>query len=115
MTLHRAKWRKTWARAILAAAVPVIYGGSVAKPSEAVPGPVVVATIPPVHSLTYMVMTGVGRPRLLLAKGASPHDYALKPSDARALTRARLVIWVGPGLESFLSKPLKTLARRAES
>ncbi len=77
-------------------------------------GPAVVASIAPVHSLAAMVMEGVAAPRLLLSKGMSPHDYALKPSDARALARARLVIWVGPGLERFLVKPLATLARRSQ-
>ena len=43
----------------------------------------------------------------------SPHNTSLKPSDARALARARLVIWVGPGLERFLVKPLATLARHS--
>ena len=115
MTLHRANRPKAWAAACLAAVVPALWGGDWAKADEGAEpeGPAVVASIPPVHSLTAMVMAGVGRPRLLLAKGASPHDYALKPSDARALSRAKLVVWVGPGLESFLGGPLKTLARRA--
>ncbi|MCH8916855.1 MAG: zinc ABC transporter substrate-binding protein [Alphaproteobacteria bacterium] len=77
-------------------------------------GPAVVASIAPIHSLAAMVMEGVATPRLLLPTAMSPHDYALKPSDARALARARLVIWVGPGLENFLEKPLATLARRSE-
>ncbi|SIN94013.1 zinc ABC transporter substrate-binding protein ZnuA [Salinivibrio sp. ES.052] len=43
---------------------------------------------------------------VLLPPGASPHSYALKPSDIRALNQADVTIWVGPELELFLSKLL---------
>jgi zinc transport system substrate-binding protein len=72
--------------------------------------PQVVATIKPVHSLVASVMEGVGTPHLLVQGGGSPHAYALKPSDARLLEDAELVFWVGEDLESFLEKPLETLA-----
>ena len=68
--------------------------------------PVVVASIKPVHALVAGVMQGVGEPLLLISGGASPHEYSLKPSDARALGAAQVVFWIGPELESFLVKPL---------
>ncbi|MFZ4789781.1 MAG: zinc ABC transporter substrate-binding protein [Candidatus Competibacteraceae bacterium] len=68
--------------------------------------PQVVASIKPVHSLVAGVMQGVGEPLLLVPGGASPHDYSLRPSDARAISQAQLVFWIGPELESFLVKPL---------
>lgn len=68
--------------------------------------PVVVASIKPVHALVAGVMQGVSEPLLLVPGGASPHDYSLKPSDARALGAAQAVFWIGPDLESFLVKPL---------
>ncbi len=71
-----------------------------------------VASIAPVHSLLAQVMEGAASPRLLVAGGSSPHAYALKPSAARALAAARVVFWVGPGLERFLVKPLSALPRR---
>jgi zinc transport system substrate-binding protein len=49
----------------------------------------------------------------LIQGGGSPHGYVLRPSEARALSRADLIIWVGPQLESFLAKPLKTLGQNA--
>jgi zinc transport system substrate-binding protein len=58
-------------------------------------------------------MAGIGTPDLLLKGGASPHDYALRPSDARRLAAADVVVWVGRDLEMFLAKPLATLAHRA--
>lgn len=72
--------------------------------------PIVVASIAPVHSLVAAVMHGVGEPRLLVPGGSSPHAYALRPSDARAIQSARLVAWIGPGLETFLERSLASLA-----
>jgi zinc transport system substrate-binding protein len=60
-----------------------------------------------------MAMSGVGAPALLLDGAASPHDYALRPSDARLLGAARLVVMVGPAMETFLDKPLRSLAGEA--
>lgn len=74
----------------------------------------VVASIKPVHALVAGVMQGVGEPLLLVPGGASPHEYSLKPSDARALSMARVVFWIGPDLESFLVKPLAN-AQQARS
>jgi len=76
-------------------------------------GPDVVASIAPMHSLVARVMQGAGTPHLLLPPGASPHDHALRPSDAAALERAALVFWVGPRLEPWLERSLTTLAAGA--
>jgi zinc transport system substrate-binding protein len=73
----------------------------------------VVASIKPVHSLATAVMQGVGAPALLVKGASSPHDYSLRPSDARALDYAQVVFWVGDGLETFLGKPLAALASDA--
>jgi zinc transport system substrate-binding protein len=72
--------------------------------------PQIVASIKPVHSLVAAVMAGVGAPELIVHGAASPHTYALRPSDATRLGRARLVFWIGPAYEAFLAKPLATLA-----
>jgi len=93
--------------AIVAARICIV---SPVSASAATAGPDVVVSIAPVHSLVAKVMAGVGEPRLLVAGGLSPHTYALKPSDARALARARAVFWIGPELERFLEKPLSELA-----
>lgn len=75
--------------------------------------PKVVVSIKPIHSLVAAVMHGVGEPVLLVRGGASPHSYTMKPSDAKALSAADLVVWVGPELEGFLEKPLKANAPKA--
>ncbi|MCC7274648.1 MAG: zinc ABC transporter substrate-binding protein [Alphaproteobacteria bacterium] len=72
----------------------------------------VVTTVKPIHSLVAAVMAGAGTPSLLIGGAASPHTYQLKPSEAKRLEAADLVIWVGPTLETPLAKPLRTLVRR---
>lgn len=72
--------------------------------------PQVLASIRPVHSIAAAVMAGAGTPDLLIAGGASPHAYALRPSDAAKLARAEIVFWIGPALETFLEAPLESLA-----
>lgn len=69
----------------------------------------VVATIKPIHSLVAQVMAGTGEPKLLVNGAASPHTYALKPSDAKALNRARVVFRVSPDIEPFTRKIVASL------
>ncbi|MFH1805172.1 MAG: zinc ABC transporter substrate-binding protein [Pseudomonadota bacterium] len=85
-------------------------GASIAQADQA---PNVVVTIKPVHSLASAIMEGVGEPVLLLDGAASPHSYSLRPSEARSLNEANLVIYVADNLESFLEKPLQSLAGKA--
>lgn len=70
--------------------------------------PRVIASIPPIHSLVASVMEGVGEPGLILNGSASPHHFSLKPSGVRQLHHADLVVWIGPAMESFLTRALRT-------
>ena len=72
--------------------------------------PITVASIKPVHSLLAGVMEGAGRPILLVGGGASPHSWSLRPSDARHLDEAELIVWIGEELETFLARPIHALA-----
>ena len=74
----------------------------------------VVASIKPIHSLASYLMDGVGKPDLIVDGYASPHGFAMKPSHAKMLQNADLIFWVGEDLESFLDKPLKSIAKKAE-
>ncbi len=75
--------------------------------------PKVVVSIKPLHSLVAAAMDGLGEPLLLVKTGADPHSYTLKPSEAQALNAAQLVVWAGPGVETFLEKPVAALAAKA--
>jgi len=81
--------------------------------TSAFAAPNVVTSIKPVHSLVAAVMSGVGEPTLIVKGSASPHTYALKPSDAGALESADIVFWTGHGMELFLVDALETLAAQS--
>lgn len=89
--------------AILVAMAGLVWSSNVGA------APKTVVTIKPIHSLVAAVMAGIGQPRLLVTGAASPHSHALKPSQARALAVAELVVWVGPEMESFFIKPTSSL------
>ncbi|UJR61929.1 zinc ABC transporter substrate-binding protein ZnuA [Dickeya zeae] len=69
----------------------------------------VVTSIRPLAFIAAAIADGVTPTEVLLPDGASPHDYALRPSDVQRLKSAQLVIWVGPEMEAFLSKALQPL------
>lgn len=66
----------------------------------------VLTTIKPLGFIAAAITEGVSEPKVLLPTGASPHDFALRPSDIRSINEADLVVWVGPELEGFMAKPL---------
>lgn len=75
--------------------------------------PAVAADIAPVHGLVARVMEGLGTPSLVVRPGASPHGYAMRPSEAGALADADAVFWVGPELTPWLAESIGTLAEGA--
>ncbi|PSV59070.1 zinc ABC transporter substrate-binding protein [Photobacterium sp. GB-3] len=68
----------------------------------------VVTTIKPLNLIVSELVQGAATSDAILPPGASPHDYALRPSDVKKLNDADLVIWVGPQLETFLTKLMAT-------
>lgn len=77
--------------------------------------PLVVTSIKPVQSLVAAVMKGVGEPNLIVEGAGSPHGYNLRPSQAVALQEADLIVRIGPELETFLDKPIETIAHNAQT
>jgi len=69
----------------------------------------VVVSIKPIHSILAGLMAGAGTPELLIDKGQTPYDFTLSEQQKRDLTKANLVVWVGPELEASLVKPLAKL------
>ncbi len=68
----------------------------------------VLTSIKPLQLIAAAVQDGVGEPDVLLPPGASPHHYALRPSDMRRVQEVDLVYWVGPDMESFMPRVLAT-------
>ena len=96
------------ARALTLTGLPLM--AAAAAVAEA---PRVAADIAPIHSIAARVMAGIGAPELVVPPGASPHGYALRPSEARALQEADLVVWVGPALTPWIADLIDTLAAPA--
>lgn len=67
----------------------------------------VLTSIKPLQLIAAAVQDGVGQPEVLLPSGASPHHYALRPSDVRRVQSADLLYWIGPDMEGFLPRVLK--------
>ncbi|WP_326491283.1 zinc ABC transporter substrate-binding protein [Rhodovulum sulfidophilum] len=87
---------------------------ALAAPAAAQP-PRVVTDIPPVQSLVAEVMGDLGSPEILLDQGGDPHHFQLKPSQARAISEAGLVFWVGPELTPWLDRALNGLGPYAQA
>jgi zinc transport system substrate-binding protein len=101
------RWAK--ARAMLAA------GSLLALCSPAAAAePKVVVTIKPLHALVAQVMAGVGVPELLVKGSASPHTYALRPSETRALQHADLFVRMSETVEPFTVRIVKSLPDTVE-
>ncbi|GGE39699.1 zinc ABC transporter substrate-binding protein [Actibacterium pelagium] len=77
--------------------------------------PRVAVDVAPIHSLVSQVMEGVGTPDLLVEPGASPHGYALRPSQARALQRSDIVFWAGDDLTPWLHDVIEGIAPKAKA
>lgn len=83
-----------------------------ASPAAAQP-PQIVADTPVAHSLVAMVTQGLAEPVLLLDRGADPHDFALRPSQARAVAEAGLVVWLGAAMTPWMARAIDGLAPAA--
>lgn len=74
--------------------------------------PRIVATILPIHSIVAALAGDAYEVELLVPASASPHGYSMRPSEARRLQNADMVVWVGPDLETFLERPLRSTGGR---
>lgn len=66
----------------------------------------VLTSIKPLQLIAAAVQDGIAVPEVLLPPGASPHNYALRPSDVRRVQEADLLYWIGPDMETFLPRVL---------
>ncbi|WP_416262586.1 zinc ABC transporter substrate-binding protein ZnuA [Gibbsiella quercinecans] len=92
--------KKRWLRNALLASALMVAGSASAA---------VLTSIRPLGFIASAIADGVTETEVLLPDGASPHDFALRPSDIQRLRAADLVIWVGPDMEAFLTKAVAPL------
>jgi len=90
--------------------ISAAFAASLVAFSAQADAPKVVTDIAPIQALVSRVMAGVGTSEQLLPANVSPHDYAMRPSEARALQNADLVIWVGAELTPMLKDSIESLA-----
>ena len=100
--------RRSLGRGSAPAAAMLVLVTAFAAPAAALD---VVVTIKPIHSLVAAVMGETGTPKLLVDGSASPHTYAMRPSDAKALHGADVFFRVSEGLEPFTAKVVRALPR----
>ena len=75
--------------------------------SAAAATPSVLTSVKPLQLIAAAVLDGIAEPEVLLPPTASPHNYALRPSDRRQIAAADRLYWVGPELERFLQHLLE--------
>ncbi|MES2917965.1 MAG: metal ABC transporter substrate-binding protein [Pseudomonadota bacterium] len=71
----------------------------------------VLATVRPLALIAVAVAGPDAGVQQLLPAGASAHHYQLRPAERLALSRANLVLWMGPAHEGFLGRVLPPKAR----
>jgi len=71
----------------------------------------VVVSSKPAHALVAGVMRGIATPAVLVDGTASPHTYAMKPSDAQAVNAATVFFRISESLEPFTGKLVKSLPK----
>lgn len=94
--------KKSVKRMLLAAAI--LSSGAVFSAQAAV-----LASVRPLGFIAAAIADGVMPTEVLLPDGASPHDFALRPSDIQRMRTADLVVWVGPEMEAFMTKSVAQL------
>lgn len=67
-------------------------------------GKTIVTTINPYYLIVFQLLGDTASVKLLVPPGANPHLFSLKPSDAKTLEEADLIVANGLGLETYLEK-----------
>ena len=90
---------------LLFAALSAALWGTAAQRADAA----VVTSLKPIGFIASAIADGVTETQVLLPDGASEHDYSLRPSDAKRIQNADLVVWIGPEMEAFMDKSTQSI------
>ena len=71
----------------------------------------VITTIQPINSLVSAVIGNTGKSISLIPAEISPHEYKLKPSDAKKLQEGNIIFYVSNHLESSVTKVFENLPK----
>lgn len=64
----------------------------------------ILTTIKPLQSIVQNIVGDITEVKLLLDKNDSPHNFTLKPSDAKLIHSADIVFYFSPSFETFIEK-----------
>jgi zinc transport system substrate-binding protein len=93
----------TNAKGLLLMRLPLLLTSSICLTAPAMAEvPRIVTDIPATASLVQSVIGDLGQVDLLLPKGSDAHHHQLRPSDARGLQNADLLVWIGPAMTPWL-------------
>ncbi len=81
--------------------------------SAAADTPSVATDIVALGGLVASVMGDLGTPTVIVPADVSPHDFAMRPSQARALSNAELIFWMGESLMPVFGRSINSLATEA--
>lgn len=77
--------------------------------------PVIATSIKPVSMVVAAIAGDKADIQQIVSSTASPHDFAMRPSDLKKITDADTVVWVGEALEKFLEKPLENAGKESNA
>ncbi|TQS71694.1 zinc ABC transporter substrate-binding protein [Rhodobacteraceae bacterium] len=95
-----------------ALSLPIVLG--LAPLSALADVPKVITGTPVTQSLVAQVMGDLGTPDVILDQGGDLHHYQMRPSKARSLQEADLVVWIGPELTPWLERALRNTDESAQ-
>lgn len=75
----------------------------------------VVTDIPVTQSIVSMILGERVEATVLMAGSATPHNYALRPSEASQLQSADLLVWTSAALTPWLQRAISNLAPDTQS
>ncbi|MDO6823540.1 zinc ABC transporter substrate-binding protein [Marinobacter sp. 1_MG-2023] len=88
------------ALSITLSASALLYGSNTLADTQ------ILTSIKPLELLVRAVATDDMHTTTLVPPGSSPHNYSMTPSKRRALESADVIFWVGPEMETFLTRLL---------
>lgn len=71
----------------------------------------ILASIQPLGLIAHEIGEGVAEVQILVPAGASPHDFALRPSDRQRIADTDLLLWVGASTEPYLARVANSVAQ----
>ncbi|WP_417514327.1 zinc ABC transporter substrate-binding protein [Marinobacter sp.] len=85
---------------ITLSASALLYGSNTLADTQ------ILTSIKPLELLVRAIATDDMQTTTLVPPGSSPHNYSMAPSKRQALESADIIFWVGPEMETFLTRLL---------